>query len=136
GGGGGAGGRGGGRGRGGGEWGCSPPAWGQRGPPRPPRGPPAKPKIRSRAFFRCYRLPRARPRRNRCKEGFPGQGLAGIRGLSEEPRRRRETGAWRYWLVLAHGGPGVHGRGRRAAQPPRLSRHPPRRGRREWRPPP
>src|SRR5262249_13014167 len=101
------------------------PACRQHGFPRRRPGAHAEPEIRFRARFRSDRLHRARARRNRRKEGFPGQGLAGIRGLSEEPRRRRETGAWRHWLVVAHGVPVVHVRGRRAAEPRRLSRHRP-----------
>ena len=56
-------------------------------------------------------------------QGFPGQGLQGIRGLSEEQRRQRETGAWRRRLVLAHGLPAVHIRAGPEAQSGRLSRH-------------
>src|SRR6516162_7119332 len=67
----------------------------------------------------------ARAGRDRRKEGLPGQGPARIRGLSEEPRRRREAGARRHRLLVAHGVPPVHRRGRRAAKSRGLSWHRP-----------
>ncbi len=85
----------------------------------------AERQIRFRARFRADRLHRACARRHRREEGFPGQGPARIRGLSEEQRRQRETGARRHRLVVAHGVPAFHLAGRSAAEPGGLSRHRP-----------
>ena len=60
---------------------------------------------------------------HRRAQGFPGQGLEGIRRRPEGKGQRHEAGARRHRLVVAHGVPAVHHGDRRQADAGGLSRH-------------